>query len=283
MKIKNLNTPVTVRRKTRFTERDEDLIQQEALVFLFMLTRLHDDGTFDDSSEYIAKAVMPRTQGQRRKVSRIMQRLIKKECVAVIEKDRCDPKTGELPMILKPVTPLPIWGGKMMFVTTPTGRDDSFLGRVRGVVTKRFVTTGVEDVRDHGGNASQVLKESKTSQDAVECSCPRVSPVVTATMSISSTDAIQESVSIETVVNGVCTPDPVTRPPDALQTAEADLERVKAEMKGYTTQEPPEELWNQRRALVETIKRLKAVNAAMNVATMPTLTGKDGSVECNQI
>jgi hypothetical protein len=66
-------------------------------------------------------------------------------------------------------------------------------------------------------------------------------------------------------------------PVDDLQATEAELSRVKAEMRSYTTSEPPEELFARRRALVETIKRLKAVNAA----TMPTLTGKDGSVECN--
>jgi hypothetical protein len=276
MKIKNLNTPVTVKRKTRFTERDEDLIQQEALVFLFMLTRLHDDGTFDDSSAYIAKAVMP-GPGQRRRVSRTIERLIDKECVAVIEKNRRD-KTGDLPPILKPVTPLPIWGGKIAFVTRPTGEDDSFLARVRGLDRSHFVTTGPAGVRDHGDDTGQVPQESMTSQDAVERSCPDLKPVVTATMSISSTDAIQKSVSTGTVVNGGCTPDPVSRPEsDPLQSAEADLKRVRQEMATYTAKEPPEELWNQRRALVETIKRLKAMNAA----TMPTPTGKDGSVECN--
>jgi hypothetical protein len=233
-------TPVT--RRVTLTKRDEDLIRQEALVFLFMLTRLHDDGTFDDSSAFIATAVMSGPE-QRRQVSRAIERLIEKKAVVVIEKNRRDPKTGDLPMILKPVSPLPIWGGKIAFVSRPTGKDDSFLGKIRGVDRSHFVSTGPEGVRDHGGNRTQVAGKSTTSKESQTRSCPDPRPVVTATMSISSTDASQEPASIGTEVNGGYTPLPVTTGPAEkiraeLRDAEGKLRRIVAECGGHDRRIP---------------------------------------------
>src|SRR6266478_751045 len=133
--------------KAPATERDDDLIGQEAKVFLFMLTRLHPDGTFRDSDQYVANTVM---QGNRKKVYRTVERLIAKKCVDVVEESRRDPARGDLPAVLRPVSPHPIWSGK------------------RGRLPTQFVTTGVSDIHDHPTEQVQVAKASATSHVPAE-------------------------------------------------------------------------------------------------------------------
>jgi uncharacterized protein YfcZ (UPF0381/DUF406 family) len=91
------------------TPKAGELQQQEAIVYLFICTRLDAKGLFSDSDQYVATAVM---QGQRKTVERTITRLIAKKCLAVVEKTRYDAAGGRLPDILRPLSPKPIWGNR---------------------------------------------------------------------------------------------------------------------------------------------------------------------------
>jgi hypothetical protein len=96
------------------TAKDIELAQQEAIVFLFICTRLDTRGLNNDSAQYIATAVMGgRGQNKDRvSVQRTLDRLVAKGCLRIVEKGGRDSKGRILQTVHGPQSPKPIWGNK---------------------------------------------------------------------------------------------------------------------------------------------------------------------------
>jgi hypothetical protein len=100
--------------KKPVTPKELELAQQEAIVFLFIMTRLDAKFQNSDSAQYIATAVMG-GQGKNKDrmiIQRTIDRLVAKGCLRIIEKGGRDSKGRLLQSVHGLGNPKAIWGNK---------------------------------------------------------------------------------------------------------------------------------------------------------------------------